>query len=556
MKVVIIIVLACVLEWIIRKILNVRKKAKESSTYNIISNYDNSTSVDESVNNDIVVIQSLDELKYPTKENEPLEKVIYNPNYQLPDVYLLDLKNKHSGDEEKIKNSIEDIEDVFSKFKIKAKIISVTIGPIYTLYEVEASKDTKLSKIAGLKREVSSALAKEHVKIQAPIPGKKTCGIEVNNDYVETVSFKDTIESLPKDASSNMMLIALGKDMRGEYKTCSIRKAPNILISGTTGSGKSVFIKNVIMNILMHAKPDEVKLILVDTKRIELPMFNGLPHLLCSVLTDPKKAALAFQKLVGETECRYSLFDECGVSDIESYNEWVIKENEHRSQDDKIEKLPYIIAVIDELYDMITVAGEETQNSIIRLAQMGRKAGIHLVISTQLPFADNVTKMIKANIPTRIAFMVATGSDSRAIIDMNGAEDLTGNGDMLFMTSGEKTPVHILGPYVSDDEIKRVVDFVCNQQKAQYDARFQNVKEEKDEYDDSLYNDAVEFVVTTGKASASLLQRRFKIEYNRAARIIDLLEERGIIGPMNGSKPRDVLVKLNNNSDDIDDEII
>jgi S-DNA-T family DNA segregation ATPase FtsK/SpoIIIE len=372
-----------------------------------------------------------------------------------------------------------------------------------------------------------------------------------------------------KDKDSKLM-VALGKDIKGEIKTYPINKAPHMLVAGATGSGKSVCINCILASILMRTKPDEVRLLLVDPKKVELSMYNGVPHLLCPVVTDPRKASAALQKVVAEMEHRYDVFEERHVKNIDSYNEWVEKENKHRRDGDKLEKLPFILVIVDELADLMMVASKEVEDAIMRITQMARAAGIHLIIATQRPSTDVITGIIKANIPTRVSFAVSSGIDSRTILDMMGAEKLLGRGDMLFLPQGENAPTRIQGAWITETEINRIVNFVCEQQKAQYDARFQNLEvnektttggvdantEVEDEYDDPLYNDIVEFVVKTGKASASLLQRRFKLGYNRAARVIDLLEERGIIGPMNGSKPREVLVKLNNNNDSDDDEII
>ena len=323
----------------------------------------------------------------------------------------------------------------------------------------------------------------------------------------------------------------------------------------------------------MRTKPDEVKLILVDPKKVELSMYNGVPHLLRPVVTDPKKASVALQIVVQEMEHRYDVFEQEGVKNIDSYNEKVEKENKKRSEEDQRKKLPYIVVIVDELADLMMVAGKEVEDSIMRITQMARAAGIHLIIATQRPSTDVITGLIKANIPSRIAFAVSSSIDSRTILDMMGAEKLLGRGDMLYLPQGDNSPTRIQGAWICEDEIHRIIDYVCNQQKAQYDARFENLDNEKapsgggetgidanhdieEEYDDPLYNEIVEFVVKQGKASASLLQRRFKLGYNRAARVIDLLEERGIIGPATGnSKPREVLVKFDNDSPD-DGEVI
>ena len=531
-----------------------------------------------------VVINSLDEIKNKNKqasvEDAPVEpvKIVDTSNYQLPTTDLLDKpKQVTTNNQANIENNIKILEEVLNEFGVVGKVVAVTVGPACTQYELAIKAGTKLSRLTSINKEISLALAKKDVRIQAPIPGKNTCGIEIANDEPTTVFVKEVMDQLKEsikenpDKYKNSILMALGKDIKGELKTYPINKTPHMLVAGATGSGKSVCINCILASILMTKKPDEVKLILVDPKKVELSMYNGVPHLLCPVVTDPKKAAAALQKVVSEMEHRYDVFEERHVKNIDTYNEWVEKENKHRSPDNKLEKFPFIVVIVDELADLMMVASKEVEDAIMRITQMARAAGIHLIIATQRPSTDVITGVIKANIPTRVAFAVSSGIDSRTILDMQGAEKLLGRGDMLFLPQGENAPTRIQGAWISEPEINKIVDFVCNQQKAQYDQRFQNLEvsektttgvdantEVEDEYDDPLYNDIVEFVVKSGKASASLLQRRFKLGYNRAARVIDLLEERGIIGPMNGSKPREVLVKLNNdnNNSDYDDELI
>ena len=534
---------------------------------------------DNTVSDNKTVINSLDEIKNKGKHEVVVENEVDEPtpvpqnlNYQLPPIDLLDPPAKTTtNNQANIEKNITTLEEVLNEFGVVGKVVAVTVGPACTQYELAIKAGTKLSRLTSINREISLALAKKDVRIQAPIPGKNTCGIEIANDEPTTVYIREIMDSFINKDKDKKLLIALGKDIKGEIKTYQINKAPHMLVAGATGSGKSVCINCILASILMRTKPDEVRLILVDPKKVELSMYNGVPHLLCPVVTDPRKASAALQKVVSEMDSRYNLFEEKHVKNIDSYNEWVEKENKHRSDNDKIQKLPFIVVIVDELADLMMVASKEVEDSIMRITQMARAAGIHLIIATQRPSTDVITGLIKANIPTRVSFAVSSGIDSRTILDMQGAEKLLGRGDMLFLPQGENAPTRIQGAWITEEEINRIVNFVCDQQKAQYDARFQNLDvqektttgvdantEVEDEYDDPLYNDIVEFVVKTGKASASLLQRRFKLGYNRAARVIDLLEERGIIGPMNGSKPREVLVKLNNNSQDIDedDEII
>ena len=531
---------------------------------------------DNTINHDYddkkMVINSIDEIKnknkqVATEEEKIIEpvKILDNVNYRLPSTDLLDKpKITSTNNQANIEKNINILEEVLNEFGVIGKVVAVTVGPACTQYELAIKAGTKLSRLTSINKEISLALAKKDVRIQAPIPGKSTCGIEIANDEATTVYIKEIMDSFINKDKDKKLLVALGKDIKGDIKTYPINKAPHMLVAGATGSGKSVCINCILASILMRTKPDEVKLILVDPKKVELSMYNGVPHLLCPVVTDPKKAATALQKVVSEMEHRYDMFEERHVKNIDTYNEWVEKENKYRKNDDKLEKLPFIVVIVDELADLMMVASKEVEDAIMRITQMARAAGIHLIIATQRPSTDVITGVIKANIPTRIAFAVSSGIDSRTILDMQGAEKLLGRGDMLFLPQGENAPTRIQGAWISEPEINRIVDYVCNQQKARYDQRFQNLDaaegkvttgvdantEVEEEYDDPLYNDIVEFVVTTGKASASLLQRRFKLGYNRAARVIDLLEERGIIGPMNGSKPREVLVKLNKTDDD------
>ena len=360
-----------------------------------------------------------------------------------------------------------------------------------------------------------------------------------------------------QEDKAKFLRVPLGKSIMGDVETCDVNKMPHLLIAGTTGSGKSVCVNGIICSILMRAKPDEVKLVMVDPKVVELSVYNGIPHLMCPVVSDPKKAAVALSKMVMEMERRYQTFSDSKTKNIEGYNDYVEKYNQSHPGDE-LEKMPYIVIIIDELADLMMVAAKEVEDSILRITQKARAAGMHLIVATQRPSTEVITGLIKANIPSRIAFSVGSGIDSRTILDQTGAENLLGKGDMLYLPIGINSPQRIQGSYITDDEIKRIIDFVTNQQEADYDDVMMNLEaptEEKQEKtksveieedeDDPLYNEIVEFVISTQKASASLLQRKFKLGYNRAARIIDLLEERGIIGPQNGSKPREVLVTLN-----------
>ena len=515
------------------------------------------------VDKDKLVVHDISQITKVTPEvvNEEapkVEKVETNKQYKLPPIELLDApKNKKNNtDHQVIEKNIEILEKVLKDFGIIGRVVEVNIGPTVTQYEMELNSGTKVSKLLSINKEISLALAKKDVRIQAPIPGKSTVGIEMPNDHAQSVSLRETIEGMPKNTNSSLLAVALGKDIMGKVKYCEIDKTPHLLVAGATGSGKSVCINGIIISILMKARPDEVKLVMVDPKKVELGIYNGIPHLLTPVVTDPRKASIALKRAVSEMERRYDLFEELGTKNITSYNKLIEEKNKKLPEDEKYSKMPYIVVIVDELADLMLVAGKEVEDSIMRITQMARAAGIHLIIATQRPSTDVITGLIKANIPSRISFAVSSSIDSRTILDMTGAEKLLGKGDMLFLPMGESAPDRIQGSFVSEEEIKKVVDYTISQQKAQFDSNFMDldsvdhekknnpISDDKEEYDDPLYNEIVEFVVTTGKASASLLQRKFKLGYNRAARIIDLLEERGIIGPQNGSKPREVLIKL------------
>ena len=554
-------VIASIVNFILRIMYNQNSKNSLVNSDEYINNIEDNE-MNSSYSTDVKIINNLDDIKKDkvsvksTKaEEQSKSKVICsNINYKLPSINLLDYSKKISNNQDEIEKNIGILEEIFYNFKVKAKITSVTVGPFFTQYEVELEKGEKVSKLTGIRKEISLALAKGNVQIEAPIPGKNTCGIDIDNSFIENINLREILKDMPKD---KRLLAALGKDVYGHAKYFDISQAPHVLIAGSTGMGKSICIKSIITSLLMKKKPDEVKLLLVDPKKVELSMYNGVPHLLSPVVTDPKKAAAALQKIVTEMEHRYDVFEESKVKNIETYNQMVDEKNKNLNQDNKLPIMPLIVVVIDEISDLVRVAKDDVEEAIMNIVKMARSVGIHLVISTALPNAPFVTRIVKTNIPTRIAFDVPSGNDSRAILGINGAEKLSGRGDMLFLPPKSILPIHIQGTLISDSEISRVVDFICQQQKDDYDHRFRveeiqmnnEISDYNEEYDDPLYADIVEFVVTTGKASASLLQRRFKLGYNRAVRAIDLLEERGIIGPMNGSKPREVLVKLNSNSD-------
>lgn len=493
------------------------------------------------------------------KEEKKEEVIINNGEYKLPPLNLLKtVKNVNSKEnEQNAKVSIAKLEEVLKVFEISGKIVQVNIGPTVTQYELDLKAGTKVSKLLGIQREIALAMAAKDVRIQAPIPGKNTIGIELPNKVNASVSFKEVLSCMPEVNEKTILAVGLGKDIMGKVKWCEINTTPHMLVAGSTGSGKSVCINCIIASILMRCKPDEVKLVLVDPKKVEFSMYNGIPHLLCPVVTDAKKASIALKNIVAEMERRYELLEHTKNKNIVSYNKFCETHTEYQ-------KLPYIVVIIDELADLMLVAAKEVEDSIMRITQMARAAGIHLIVATQRPSTDIITGVVKANIPSRISFAVSSQIDSRTILDMGGAEKLLGKGDMLFLPMGESIPMRIQGAFVSEEEIQKLVDWAVSQQKAIYDESLTVDRSgstssgvadsdgyaSDEEYDDPIYNEVVDFAVSAGKISASLIQRKFRLGYNRAARIIDLLEERGIIGPANGSKPREVLVKLEKPSDD------
>ena len=514
---------------------------------------------------DNVIISSMNNIEHmkeseidnndiPIAKNPPVqpeEKVIKNNNYKLPPISLLKT-TKTTSDKENVanvKNNIAILEKVLTDFDITGHIVECHIGPTVTQYELELKAGTKVSKLLSIQREIELALAAKDIRIQAPIPGKNTIGIELPNKVNASVSFKEVLSHLPEVNGKTLLAVGLGKDIMGTVKWAEINATPHLLVAGATGSGKSVCINCIIASILMRAKPDEVKLVMVDPKKVELSMYNGIPHLKAPVVTDPKKASIALKNIVIEMEHRYDIFEKTKNKNIASYNEFCQRNPEY-------EKMPYIVVIIDELADLMLVAAKEVEDSIMRITQMARAAGIHLIVATQRPSTDVITGVVKANIPSRISFAVSSSIDSRTILDSSGAEKLLGKGDMLFLPMGESTPIRIQGAYISDEEIEKIVSYVIDQQKAQYDdnltvdhsGKSQNndLQEATEEYDDPLYDEIVDFAIQTGKISASFIQRKYRLGYNRAARIIDLLEERGIVGPANGSKPREVLIKKEN----------
>ena len=546
---------------IIRKIILffVRKKNKDADEEEEESDEEVINDPDE-LKDKRVVISSVNDLNHVNiEETNEVEEPTNIGDYKLPPISLLNVPKKVNtkANEENITTNIKLLEQVLTDFDIHGKVVAAHVGPTVTQYELELKSGTKVNKILSLNKEIALALAAKDVRIQAPIPGKNTIGIDIPNKVTTPVSLREVLAAVPKDKEDSKLLAVLGKDIMGNPRWMEVNKTPHLLIAGATGSGKSVCVNSIITSILMRAKPDEVKLVMVDPKKVELSMYNGAPHLLAPVVNDPKKASIVLKKIVEEMEHRYDLLSDSGTKNIEGYNKLMQKKID--SGDTTAKKIPYIVVLIDELADLMLVAAKEVEDSIMRITQMARAAGIHLIVATQRPSTDVITGVVKANIPSRISFAVSSSIDSRTILDMTGAEKLIGKGDMLFLPMGEGTPTRIQGSFVSEEEVQKVVDYTIKQQKAKYDETFTNITdkpvgassydEKDDKYDDPLYNEIVDFVIKSGKTSASLLQRRFRLGYNRAARMIDLLEERGIVGPPNGSKPREVLVKYDDKSD-------
>ncbi len=492
----------------------------------------------------------------PIKEDKSKEVLqlehaltVEDEHYEFPPIELLSEGEGRSlkGGKKAIADNATKLQKTLYSFGVSAKVENVSVGPAITRYELKPAEGVRVSKIANLADDIALNLAAASIRIEAPIPGKQAVGIEVPNTETEMVHLRDILQTNSFVDHKSRLAFALGKDVAGNEVVTDIAKMPHVLIAGSTGSGKSVCINTLITSIIYKAKPSEVKLLMVDPKVVELSVYNGIPHLLIPVVTDPKKAAGALAWAVQEMVNRYSLFATKGVRDINGYNEAIEKEG-------SAEKLPQIVIIIDELADLMMVAAKDVEDAICRLAQMARAAGMHLVIATQRPSVDVITGIIKANIPSRIAFAVSSQVDSRTILDMVGAEKLLGKGDMLFYPSGAPKPTRLQGAFVSDKEVEKIVDFLKSNGEVQYSEDIIETiekanstdkeleREDCDDDTDPFLNDAIETVIETGQASTSFIQRRFKVGYARAGRIIDQMEERGIISGYQGSKPREVLM--------------
>lgn len=475
----------------------------------------------------------------PEKEDlfeEENEHIKY-ANYKMPPVSLLNkvVNKSDKRSKQKVLENARRLEQTLRDFGVEASINQVTVGPTITRYEIQPRPGVKVSKIVNLTDDIALSLAAKSIRMEAPIPGKNAIGIEVPNEESQMVGIREIIESKEFNGYPSKLAMGLGKDVAGRIIIGDIAKMPHLLIAGSTGSGKSVCVNTLITSLVYKAKPDEVKLILIDPKVVELSNYNGIPHLLIPVVTDPKKAANALTWAVTEMNRRYKLFAETQVKDIKSYNEKTDN------------PLPRIVIIIDELADLMMVSANDVEDCIHRLAQMARAAGMHLIVATQRPSVDVITGVIKANIPSRIAFAVSSQTDSRTIIDMGGAEKLLGKGDMLFYPLGAAKPVRLQGAFISEAESDKIIEHIKNEvgehtYADDIEEKISNVNTDEVSSADELLVECIEFVVANGQASASMLQRKFKIGFNRAARLIDDMQERGIVGPSEGSKPRKVLI--------------
>lgn len=495
------------------------------------------------------------ELKFPEQEDDSDDEDVQVDfsakealEYKLPSLQLFapDKPKDQSKEKKIVRENIKILEATFASFGIKVTVERAEIGPSVTKYEVKPAVGVRVNRISNLSDDLALALAAKDVRIEAPIPGKSLIGIEVPNSDIATVSFRELWEQSQTKAE-NFLEIPLGKAVNGTARAFDLSKMPHLLVAGSTGSGKSVAVNGIIASILMKARPDQVKFMMVDPKMVELSVYNDIPHLLIPVVTNPRKASKALQKVVDEMEKRYELFAKVGVRNIAGFN---AKVEEFNAQSEyKQIPLPLIVVIVDELADLMMVASKEVEDAIIRLGQKARAAGIHMILATQRPSVDVISGLIKANIPSRVAFAVSSGTDSRTILDENGAEKLLGRGDMLFKPIDENHPVRLQGSFISDDDVERIVNFIKTQADADYDESFDpgEVSENEGEFSDGdaggdpLFEEAKSLVIETQKASASMIQRRLSVGFNRATRLMEELEMAGVIGPAEGTKPRKVL---------------
>ena len=541
--------------------INGKKKQEE-----IFSDDDNYEYYEEIRINDDFAKKEEKKTEPSTVKVQPYKK--RNNVYHLPRPYeeFLDPVVSTSSNTNKTSASIkgEKVIEILHNFGIEAELVNTYIGPSVTKFEIKPDSSVKINRIMNISDNIKMELAAKDIRIEAPIPGRSAVGIEIPNVEPIPVRMIDLMKHFPTYRKSEPLQFALGKDLMGKEVYCDLARMPHLLIAGATGSGKSVCINSIVISLLMRTKPDEIKLVLVDPKKVEFTAYKDIPHLLWPIIDDPTMASNMLKKIVVIMEERYEAFAAAGVRNITLFNEFVEKHNENRKEDESpMEKMPFIVVIIDELADLMAIAGKEVELSIQRITQLARASGIHLIVATQRPSTDVITGLIKSNIPSRISFAVASSIDSRTILDQTGAERLLGNGDMLYYPQGENAPIRMQGVYVTDKEINKITDFVKKEQKPEYEDSYyefltnmsgstvMNASSVNADGYDSLYDEVVEFVKMQQKASTSLLQRRFGIGYNRAARLIDTLEDRGIIGPANGSKPREVFLKPDEDADDL-----
>ena len=544
-----------------------KQKEEEALRQAEVLAYDQEQELEE-LTRPLKVIHSMDELKQVENEEEKeevptvsgpsaIQEISISSNYTLPSLNeVLDKpKKKESGQsQEFIKTTTIQLQQVLQDFGITGKVVAIHEGPTVTQFEVAVKNGTRVAHITSISKEIALALAAKDVRIEAPIPGKTTVGVEIPNKNPVGVPIREVIEIKRKEMSDMKLPVSLGKDIMGNNVITDLSKMPHLLVAGSTGSGKSVCVNSMIASLLICKRPDEVKIVLVDPKKVELSNYNGVPHLYYPVVTDPKQASVALQNMVKEMEKRYQMFADNKVKNISGYNEMMAKEIKKNPEDSSLKLMPYILIIIDELADLMLVARKEVEDSIMRITQMARAAGIHLIVATQRPSTDVITGVVKANIPSRIAFAVASQVDSRTILDGSGAEKLLGKGDMLFKPMGENNALRIQGNFISDGEIEKVIRYVSSQQPPQYETMVASEEPvgpqaagstgPKKASDDPLYNEMLEYAVRAGTVSASKLQRQFGVGFNRASKIIDEFEENGIVGPQKGSKPREVLIKM------------
>ncbi len=492
-------------------------------------------------------------VKRPIKTRASREKEVFT-DYKLPSLDLLD--SPPPLEQRQIKDDLETnsriLESTLRDFGVETRVTQVSPGPVVTVYELEPAPGVQINRIVALSEDIALAMKAQSIRI-VPIPGKSRVGVEVPNSQSAIVYLKEILESADFQNAQSKLTLAVGKDISGQPIVTDLADMPHLLIAGTTGSGKTVCVNSIIISLVFNASPDEIKFLMVDPKMVELAMFNDLPHLLCPVLTDPKKVSAALGWVVKEMERRFTLLSKAGARNIDFYNEKVKAAGQ---KDELLEKMPYLIVIIDELADLMVVASQQVENSITRLAQLSRAVGIHLILATQRPSVDVVTGVIKANFPARISFRVASKVDSRTVLDMNGADKLLGKGDLLFLRPGEHKPIRAQGSLIFDREIERINGFIKKQRPSAYNQELLEAQEKKGGYSkrlekDELFDEAVKVILQTKQGSVSMLQRRLGLGYTRAARLIDMMEEEGIVGPYRGSKPREILV----DKDNLDQEV-